>query len=126
MTNQANNTAPVSATTEALVTEAVATVTAAVKAPSKADRARALFDKMAGSARKDVIKAFQDEIGLSAAASATYYQNIKSKLKTPAATEPAAVVEPAAESQPVTDEAQDPVAEPVAEAADPAPEQEAA
>lgn len=57
---------------------------AKVKAPkvhveTKADKARALFTSMAGTARKDVVKAFQDQIGLTEAAAATYYQNIKAK-----------------------------------------------
>lgn len=51
----------------------------APKAPSKADNARAIFESMAGSARKDVIAAFRSQVGLSDAAAATYYQNIKAK-----------------------------------------------
>jgi len=57
---------------------------AKVKAPkvhveTKADKARVLFTSMTGSARKDVVKAFQEQIGLTEAAAATYYQNIKAK-----------------------------------------------
>lgn len=58
----------------------------AVKEPkphveTKADKARAIFASMnatAPAARKDVIAAFTG-LGLSNAAAATYYQNIKSK-----------------------------------------------
>jgi hypothetical protein len=47
---------------------------------TKADKARAIYARLTGSARKDVVAAFQTEIGLSAAASATYFQNIKASL----------------------------------------------
>jgi hypothetical protein len=63
----------------------------AVKVPkekkeTKADQARVIFTRLAGSARKDVVAAFQSEIGLSAAAAATYFQNIKKSASAPAAT----------------------------------------
>lgn len=51
----------------------------APKAPTKADNARSIFESMAGAARKDVIAAFRTQVGLSDAAAATYYQNIKAK-----------------------------------------------
>lgn len=51
----------------------------APKAPTKADNARSIFDSMPGAARKDVIAAFRTQVGLSDAAAATYYQNIKAK-----------------------------------------------
>lgn len=49
------------------------------KAPTKADKARAIFTKMTGQGkeRKDIVAAFESEVGLSHAAAATYYQNIK-------------------------------------------------
>lgn len=51
----------------------------APKAPTKADNARSIFESMAGAQRKDVIAAFRTQVGLSEAAAATYYQNIKAK-----------------------------------------------
>lgn len=67
-------------------TPAVVKAPKAVKEPkphveTKADKARAIFASMnatAPAARKDVIAAFTG-LGLSNAAAATYYQNIKSK-----------------------------------------------
>jgi hypothetical protein len=59
---------------------------AKVKAESKADKARAIFNEMTGQPRKDVVAAFQEKIGLSAAASATYFQNIKSSIAKAAST----------------------------------------
>jgi hypothetical protein len=59
-----------------------------VKAPraeTKADKARALFTSMSGSPRKDIVKAFQEQLSLSEAGAATYYQNIKAKAAAPAA-----------------------------------------
>ena len=53
----------------------------APKAPTKADNARSIYESMAGSPRKDVIAAFKAQIGLSDAAAATYFQNIRSKAK---------------------------------------------
>lgn len=50
----------------------------APRGPTKMDQAREIFTSMAGSERKDIVAAFQEKVGLSAAASATYYQNIKS------------------------------------------------
>lgn len=46
---------------------------------SKMDRAVAVFKKMAGKPRKDVVKAFMEEVGLTKAGAATYYQIIKKK-----------------------------------------------
>lgn len=85
---------------------AAATKEKAPKAPkepkvhveTKADKARAIFARMSaveGTARKDVVKAFETEIGLSAAASATYYQNIKAASAKAAAKVAAAVTEAA-------------------------------
>lgn len=45
--------------------------------PSKADLARAIFDKMKDKPRKDVIQAFMDEAKLTKAGASTYYANIK-------------------------------------------------
>lgn len=47
------------------------------KVNKKAD-ARAIFVKMAGQKRKEVITAFVDTVGLSTAGASTYYQNFKS------------------------------------------------
>jgi hypothetical protein len=72
---------------------------AKVKAPraeTKADKARALFTSMAGSARKDIVKAFQEQLSLSEAGAATYYQNIKAKAGTSGAAPVAAAKEDAA------------------------------
>jgi hypothetical protein len=72
---------------------------AKVKAPraeTKADKARALFTSMAGSARKDIVKAFQEQLSLSEAGAATYYQNIKAKAGTSSAAPVAAAKEEAA------------------------------
>lgn len=44
---------------------------------TKAERARALFRAMSGAARKTVIQAFIDQIGLSQAGASTYYSNCK-------------------------------------------------
>lgn len=44
---------------------------------SKAGMARALFKKLAGKARKEVIQAFIDKLGLTPAGAATYYQTLK-------------------------------------------------
>lgn len=94
------------ATTEGTVAATKAVKEKAPKAPkepkphveTKADKARAIFARMNGSARKDVVKAFQDEIGLSAAASATYFQNIKSANARAAAK----AAEPVTEAAPAT------------------------
>jgi hypothetical protein len=48
---------------------------------SKMDRAKAVYNRMAGAARKDVIAAFVSEVGLTPAGAGTYYQQIKSKNK---------------------------------------------
>ena len=53
---------------------------AKVAKETKADKARVIYGRMAGAARKDVVAAFQAELGLSAAGSATYFQNIKASL----------------------------------------------
>lgn len=52
------------------------------EAPKKVNKmatAIIVFERMqkAGSARKDIIAAFQSEVGLTKAGAATYYQNIK-------------------------------------------------
>jgi len=47
------------------------------KVNKKAD-ARAIFVKLVGKKRKEVITAFVDTVGLSAAGASTYYQNFKS------------------------------------------------
>lgn len=47
------------------------------KVNKKAD-ARKIFNKLNGKKRKEVIKAFTEEVGLSAAGASTYYQNFKS------------------------------------------------
>ena len=44
---------------------------------SKAGMARALFKKMSGKPRKEVIQQFVDKLGLTAAGAATYYQSLK-------------------------------------------------
>lgn len=56
------------------------------KGPSKADQATAIFKEMndKGSARKDIIEAFMTQLNMSKAGASTYYQNIKTKLATPA------------------------------------------
>lgn len=47
---------------------------------TKADLAREIFDRMYGQPnvrRKDILKAFEDEAGLTKNGANTYYQNIK-------------------------------------------------
>jgi hypothetical protein len=45
--------------------------------PTKADKAREIFTRMAGAARQDILKAFQTEAGLTEAGSATYFANCR-------------------------------------------------
>jgi hypothetical protein len=45
--------------------------------PTKADKAREIFTRMAGQPRQDILKAFQTEAGLTEAGSATYLANCK-------------------------------------------------
>lgn len=58
--------------------------------PSKSDRATKIMEAMWGELqagrvkRKDVIKRFIDEVGLTKAGASTYYGNIKKKLSNPA------------------------------------------
>lgn len=62
--------------------EVTAPVVEVPAAPKKADLARAIFDRMYGQpgvARKDIIKAFVNEAGLTEKGAATYFQNIKDK-----------------------------------------------
>lgn len=48
---------------------------------SKVDRARELFNKMDGSARRDVVQAFTKDIGLTPSGASTYYQKFLGELK---------------------------------------------
>ncbi len=48
---------------------------------SKVDRARELFNKMDGAARRNVVQAFTKEIGLTPSGASTYYQKFLSELK---------------------------------------------
>ena len=47
------------------------------KPESKAGKARAIFKKMKGAARKDVISTFMKDAGLTKSGASTYFQNIK-------------------------------------------------
>lgn len=48
---------------------------------SKVEKSRAIFARMEGAARRDVIQAFVKEVGLTPSGASTYYQKFLSELK---------------------------------------------
>lgn len=48
---------------------------------TKVDQARAIFNRMEGSARRDVVEAFQKEVGLTPSGASTYYQKFLTEAK---------------------------------------------
>ena len=47
---------------------------------SKVERCKAIFLRMSGASRKDIIDAFVLEVGMTKSGASTYYQNIKSQM----------------------------------------------
>lgn len=53
----------------------------AASTATKVDKARDVFNRMEGSARREVVEAFQKEVGLTPSGASTYYQKFLSEAK---------------------------------------------